>query len=311
MDHCLSSQEYQPLFQYVVKLYDLWVTNRDLLLLNHPYEAILEKYLTLAIYRMADFTQKKYRNLLHALMGQGFRFQTFLEYLTNPAPKCIILRHDVDKRPQNSLMLAQIESGLGIQGTYNFRARPCSWDEEIIREIAAMDHEIGYHYEEMATYKGDLQKAFEAFKENLAKLRKLAPVSTVCMHGSPRSRYDSRDLWKTYNYKELEISGEPYFDVDFKQVLYLTDTGRRWDGHKVSVRDRVDDSQYQKLMEKGIRIHSTQDIIKAAEGGVLPDSIMFTIHPQRWHKNPILWMNELIAQNLKNVAKRALLGLGR
>jgi hypothetical protein len=311
MDQCLSSQEYKPLFQYVVKLYDLWVTNQGLLLLNHPYEAILEKYLTLAIYRMADFTQKKYRNLLHALTEQGYRFQTFREYLANPAPKCIILRHDVDKRPQNSLMLAQIESGLGIQGTYNFRARPCSWDEMIIREIASMGHEIGYHYEEMATYKGDLQKAFEAFKENLAKLRKLAPVSTICMHGSPRSRYDSRELWKTYNYKELEISGEPYFDVDFTKVLYLTDTGRRWDGHRVSIRDRVDDSQYRKLIEKEIRIHSTQDIIKAAEGDVLPDSIMFTIHPQRWHKNPILWMSELIAQNLKNVAKRVLLGLGR
>jgi len=32
---------------------------------------------------------------------------------------------------------------------------------------------------------------------------------------------------------------EPYFDVDFKEVLYLTDTGRRWDGDAFNIRDKV------------------------------------------------------------------------
>ena len=30
--------------------------------------------------------------------------------------------------------------------------------------------------------------------------------------------------------------------ADFNKVFYLTDTGRRWDGHKVSVRDKVNTS---------------------------------------------------------------------
>jgi|ERR1035437_5345325 hypothetical protein len=55
------------------------------------------------------------------------------------------------------------------------------------------------------------------------------------MHGSPLSKYDSKDLWKKYNYRDYKIIGEPYFDVDFNKVFYLTDTGRRWDGEKVSV----------------------------------------------------------------------------
>jgi hypothetical protein len=40
--------------------------------------------------------------------------------------------------------------------------------------------------------------------------------------------------------EDFGIIAEPYFDVDFKEVLYLTDTGRRWDGDEVSVRDKVE-----------------------------------------------------------------------
>ncbi len=50
---------------------------------------------------------------------------------------------------------------------------------------------------------------------------------------------DNRDLWKRYDYRDFGIIAEPYFDLDFDEVFYLTDTGRRWDGHKVSVRDKV------------------------------------------------------------------------
>jgi hypothetical protein len=68
---------------------------------------------------MADFTVTKYIQLLNALIGQDYHFQTFHEFMTDPAPPCIILRHDVDKRPGNSLTLAKIEAGLGVKGVYN------------------------------------------------------------------------------------------------------------------------------------------------------------------------------------------------
>ncbi len=40
-------------------------------------------------------------------------------------------------------------------------------------------------HESLTTSKGNLEKAFDAFKVNLEKLRKLVRVSTICMHGSP------------------------------------------------------------------------------------------------------------------------------
>ena len=109
---------------------------------------------------------------------------------------------------------------------------------EIIKAIATLGHEIGYHYEDMTIAKGNTDKAFEVFQKHLKYFQQFFPVQTICMHGSPLSKYDSRDIWEKYNYKELGIIREPYFDIDFSKVLYLTDTGRRWDGEKVSVRDK-------------------------------------------------------------------------
>ncbi|MCP4312256.1 MAG: hypothetical protein GY790_13405, partial [Bacteroidetes bacterium] len=240
---------------------------------------------------MSDFTPNTYIRLLEALRNRGYEFQTFEQFLTKPEEKAVVIRHDVDARPRNALRLAGIESKYGIVGTYNFRAKPQSWDEEIIKQIADLRHEIGYHYEELATFDGNHKEAIKAFRENLKKLRKLAPVKTICMHGSPTSKHDSRDLWKKrYSYRRLKIIGEPYFDVDYSNILYLTDTGRRWNGHKVSIRDKVDNKQNQILKEKGYRIRRTKDIIKASNERALPCQIMLTIHPQRWHCRKILWM---------------------
>jgi len=82
-------------------------------------------------------------------------------------------------------------------------------------------------------------EAFRDFKENLEKLRKLYPVKTICVHGSPLSKWDNRDLWKRYDYRDFGIIAEPYFDIEFSDVLYLTDTGRRWDGNAFNIRDKV------------------------------------------------------------------------
>ena len=245
-----------------------------------------------------DFTINKYRQLLTVLQSQGYSFQTFQEFITIPIEKSIILRHDVDLLPENSLLFARIQSDLKIKGSYYFRAVPESWDENIIKEIAYLGHEIGYHYENLTSCNGNYQQAIEDFKTNLDNLRQIASVETICMHGSPRSKYDSKDLWKKFNYRDFGIIGEPYFDIDFTKAFYLTDTGRMWDGHKVSVRDKVNSN-------RDLSFHSTNDILQKVNK--LPDQIMFTFHPQRWHDNRILWIKELIFQNIKNQIKKYLI----
>lgn len=244
-----------------------------------------------------DFTLKKYIDLLEALKTSDYSFLTFENFLQENNRKSIVLRHDVDLLPLNSLAFAKVQAEYDVKGTYYFRAVPQSWDEDIIKAIRDLGHEIGYHYECLTTTKGNVENGINDFEKNLEALRKLAPVSTICMHGSPMSKHDSKDLWKQYNYKDYGIIGEPYFDVDFKKVFYLTDTGRKWDGDKVSVRDRVDSGF-------DLRFHKTDEIIASAMMNTLPDQIMFTFHPQRWDNNKIKWTKELLLQNTKNVIKR-------
>ena len=250
-----------------------------------------------------DFTLKIYRELLVALKTR-YVFQTFEDYIRKPEnKKLVVLRHDVDKHPKRSLTFAKIQAELGIRGSYYFRAVPESWDEGIIREIRDLGHEVGFHYESLTTCHGDVDKAYEDFCCNLEQLRKLVPVSTICMHGSPRSPWDSKNIWKKYDYRKLGIVGEPYLDTDFSKMLYLTDTGRRWDGYKVSVRDKIPEFQEQ-WERKGWVYHSTSDIIQAVKAGLFPEQGMITNHPQRWTDSKFVWMQELLMQKLKNRIKK-------
>jgi len=248
-----------------------------------------------------DFTFNVFRQLLTALKEQQYTFQTFAQFLKNPAPKAIILRHDVDARKLNSLHTAKLEAEMGIFGTYNFRIVPQSFDEKVIREIYSLGHEIGYHYEDLAIANGDIAKAIQLFEHHLAKLRRVAPVETICMHGSPLSRHDNRKIWEKYDYRDYGIIGEPYFDVDFSKVLYLTDTGRRWDGKCVNVRDKVSDGTQRTL---DIQIDSTFDIIQALQKNALTSQIMINVHPQRWDDGYYSWLSELFIQNAKNIIKK-------
>jgi hypothetical protein len=273
-----------------------------------------------------DFTTLTLSRLYQGLLQQGFYFITFQEYMEGNRPeKFVILRHDVEKKYGTALHFAEIEHELGIKGTYYFRILPQCFNPDIVKKIAGLGHEIGYHYDDLTYCKGNHKKAIERFEKNLQTLRNIAPVKTICMDGSPLSKYDNKDLWNKeamsgepvsneshhssltthYCYKNFGLLGEPYFDLNFDKVFYLTDTGRRWDGWKVSMRDKV--PQQQQWIKQGLVFHSTEDIIQAANKGQLPDKIMFTFHPQRWNDRFLPWMKELVLQRVKNVVKRGLL----
>ena len=210
--------------------------------------------------------------------------------------KFLILRHDIDKNPQNALKIARIEHELGIHGTYYFRIHSKVFKPEIIKEIASMGHQIGYHYEDLTKNHGNTEKAIASFEKNLAKLREIVPITTICMDGRPMSKYNNLDLWKYYNYKDYGIDFEPYLDIDFNKVLYITDTGRGWNLIKYSVRDKV---------RNPFNYHdkTTNELIKDIEEGKLPNQLMITIHPQRWHDNWFYWLRELLLQRIKNMVK--------
>lgn len=257
--------------------------------------------------KMIDFTLNIYRELLICLQKYGYEFITFEDYMRGKrASKMIMLRHDVDLKAYCSVNTASVEHAMDIKASYFFRVVPESNQPDKIRKIAELGHEIGYHYEDLSIFKGRAEAAMHHFRSQLDYFRQFYPVKTICMHGSPESKYDNRDIWKSFNYKDEGIVGEPYFDVNFDEVFYLTDTGRMWDGEMYNVRDKVKSNHPHKT-----RYHSTKDVIRATQNGTLPDQIMITTHPQRWTNHPQEWVKELVSQTLKNSVKFVLLKLRR
>ena len=287
-----------------------------------------------------DFTLGKYRELLTALKGCRLPFIGFGDLTGDVYGSFIVLRHDVDRKPENALKMAMAESEEGIRASYHFRAPGGPVRDETISAVAGLGHEIAYHYEDLSAVAGRragvkelfdpsvAEAAVSRFRGNLADMRRIAPVRVISMHGSPLSAIDNRLLWRYYDYRAEGIVCEPYFDVDVSRVLYLTDTGRSWGSDRSVMRDRgltvgegTSTGSYQDWKVRPVRgslmdmtaeglhfrsrfmVSTTDEIIKIALSCGLPSGVIINTHPQRWSDDITGWFSELILQNLKNPIK--------
>ena len=265
------------------------------------------------IFGNRDFTLEIYQQLLIVLKESGYVFLTFSDYVkrkerSNLPLKFIILRHDVDNLAQNAMDFANIQAAMGVNGTFYFRMVPQSFDKEIIKAMLRQGHEVGYHYETMDSSYGNVQAAYDEFLRHLKTFNSICVVETISMHGSPLSKHDNRDIWRKFSYKHLGIIGEPYFDVDFNAVYYITDTGRAWDGHKFNIRDKApveNPLTNPDFIERNY--HSTRDIIQAILNRTYPNKVMMNFHPERWTDNNGQWIKQFVKQNIKNQVKRLIL----
>jgi len=252
---------------------------------------------------MKDFTHDNYKLLLEVLLKNNYEFITMEDFFTlsiDNSKRYVLMRHDVDRRPKGSLEMAKIEQGYGIKATYYFRTITQTLKPDIIKKIASLGHEIGYHYESLAETNGDFEKALKDFEKNLAILNALYPIKSISMHGRPTSRWDSRLLWEKYDYTTYGILSEPYFDIDFEKIYYVTDAGRAWDNHSINLRDKVKTSF-------DFPVSTTTDIVTLIQSSQLPNIIMINIHPEHWSSKTIQWYKIFILRKMKNTIKKLLI----
>lgn len=249
---------------------------------------------------MRDFTMVKYGDLCSVLLGAGYTPVTIYRYLSDPpGGRTVVLRHDIDRKPQNARRMAELEHTLGIAATYYFR-HPATFVPEVIREIYALGHEVGYHYEVLAKAKGDCENAIGLFTRELAEFREICDVRTVCMHGSPLSRYDNRDLWNVYDFREFGIVGEAYLSMAGNELRYLTDTGRNWGG-KHSLRDAMPGAE-------PVPVETTDDLDRWI-GSAGAEELYMTVHPERWAMSEGEWVASYIKDLAMNAGKKVLLAM--
>jgi len=253
-------------------------------------------------FKSRDFTLGKYQELCEVLI-ENYKIYTVFDYLMKkPAGNIVIMRHDIDRKISNALSMAQREHEFGIRSSYYFRY-PTTFKPDIINKIRDLGHEIGYHYEVLSKTKGDFKKAIELFQSELEEFRKICPVDTICMHGSPLSVFDNRDLWNVYDYHCYGIRGEAFlsFEKKTEDLHYLTDTGRTWSG-KQSLRDIM---RNESGKEDFLSLNTTDDLIVWL-GQESRKKLYLTIHPERWSLNAGEWVIWSFLDFSMNIGKKAL-----
>ena len=191
-----------------------------------------------------DFSLTIYRDLIAGIKETGFKVLTLKEYFKQQqdAPAFFIIRHDVDRRPENALKMAILESSFEINSTYYFRVNKSVFRKEIIQKIAELGHEIGYHYEVMDKAHGDMGLAGRIFDVELAQLRELTDISTAAMHGNPLTPWDNKDFWQHFSLSQFNLLGEAYISIHNPDLFYITDTGRGWNRAAFNLKDIFSDS---------------------------------------------------------------------
>lgn len=246
-----------------------------------------------------DFTLKAYAGIVDAALAAGYQPVQVGDWLDRirPDEPVIILRHDVDRRPENALAMAKLEAERNAFATYYFRTVGSAFNPPIIREIAAMGHEIGYHYEDFHMARYDPQRAYALYLENLDSLRRIAPIRSIAMHGSPLAKFSNMEIWKHRSFAESGVK-DCILSADWSDFLFFTDTGRSFDARLTNLRDTIGG-------KRAAGVTSS-----AAVGEYLrthrPPFVQLNIHPERWSDKLWAWSRQLVVDTAANGVKLGL-----
>jgi hypothetical protein len=249
-----------------------------------------------------DFTLQRYIQYLEAIKRNYTNIIRFDEYfLSDPMPGSFcMIRHDVDRKPFHALKMAMIEYEKGIRSTYFFRTKFHTFKPDIIKSIANLGHEIGYHYECLSDSHGDIDKALQDFSHNLQKINKIYPVKTITMHGRPLSRFNNSDMWEKMAHRHsflsnLGILADVYLDIDYTDIAYINDTGRNWSSSLSNIRDKVT-SRVSADFESG------ETLYNYLLSNPHPKLVVLT-HPERWSWNSFDFFTQLCKDSIINIVK--------
>lgn len=247
---------------------------------------------------MKDFRLKDYMRLVNALQNAGMPVYTVAEWIKSRPTRGAVMRHDVDRRPGNAVRMAEAEHEAGITSTYYFRVVGSANNPDAMQKVAALGHEVGYHYEDLTLARGNMRDALELFGAHLKALRQIVPISTVVMHGSPLSPYNNLDMWQQGNLADFDLLGDAFLSVDYSGTFYFTDTGRSWNSSTTNLRDRPPSAITAELSVSGT--NALVDFI----GSNKLLKVAFSVHPERWDATAAGWLSQHARDLLFNTAKR-------
>jgi hypothetical protein len=99
------------------------------------------------------FSFRDYTDVLAAFKADGYAITGFSEYIRDPQPKHLILRHDLDNSIEQGIRVARLDAEAGCSSSifvrvhargYNLMSLPSM---QAVREMENLGHEVGLHLE--------------------------------------------------------------------------------------------------------------------------------------------------------------------
>ena len=146
-------------------------------------------------WHIEDFTEASYRDIVATAL-QRYAFEPFG---TTAAGPHVLWRHDVDYSAHRAVALARLEAELGARATYFISLHSELYNvlepavHERLREIAALGHWIGLHFDAGFPARGSLDE--RAAREGRWLSESLeVPVETVSLHNPSVSGTQDLDV---------------------------------------------------------------------------------------------------------------------
>ncbi len=223
-----------------------------------------------------DFTLSAFDEFCQRLTHMPvFTVAGYLARTTPPPTPFLILRLDVDYRERHALYMARIAERYDLRGTFYFRR---GFDLETMRAVAALEHEVGYHFETLDTCQGDFDQAEALLLDHLTELRAAGlTIRTVAAHGStPTAPTYVRNLdlfaKRPDLFERAGLLGETTLSFNFAKVTYLSDA--TWTWHRYS--------HYQPgLTGEVTSLNRIKNELARRDAG-----LYINFHPHQWFPHP-------------------------
>lgn len=133
-----------------------------------------------------EFTYSGYMGLITLLRDSGYGFTVYGGDVG--CGKQVIIRHDVDTDAQKALELALLEHGNGVCSTYFFLLSSDFYNvlscqtSDTVRQVAALGHDIGLHFDETRYNSGQDIKECVMREVGIMEKTLEMPIRSVSMH---------------------------------------------------------------------------------------------------------------------------------
>lgn len=187
-----------------------------------------------------SYQHEHFRDTLTLGLERGYTFRACADYAAHgPVPEQLlaVMRHDIDLLPERAPAMALIEADLGIRSTYFFRVHANEYNAfghetlAIMRDLADMGHEIGFHAEPLDLQASTGVEPGHAIKTSVAALEALLgrEIKGVASHNDITPD-NNLDYFRRVPAADLGLSYEAYDDSGldlFAKSYYVTD-GHFW-----------------------------------------------------------------------------------